>query len=121
MKLHRLLPKHLTKCRYDDIFSSTNSQGWQRTRQEFRSAPYTIKLEAKDRKIGHCFFKANQAKIANCVMASAVAQHIEAPIYANNTSQAKLCLLVFKRLINTFAQFTFFHRKFLEALSIFNN
>ena len=29
------------------------------------------------RKIRHCFFSANQAKIANCVSASSLSQHIE--------------------------------------------
>jgi hypothetical protein len=35
-------------------------------------------------KIRHCFFSTNQAKVANCVSASASAQHIEAPINTNN-------------------------------------
>jgi len=37
----------------------------------------------KDKKIRHCFFNANQAKIANCVSASSLAQHIEASIKRN--------------------------------------
>ena len=32
-----------------------------------------------DGKIRHCFFRAYKAKMANCVPASAVAQHIETP------------------------------------------
>jgi hypothetical protein len=32
------------------------------------------------RKIGHCFFRAYQGKMVNCVTASAAAQHIETPI-----------------------------------------
>jgi len=36
------------------------------------------------KKIRHCFFRAHQAKMVNCVPASAAAQHIEAPIITNN-------------------------------------
>jgi|COG998Drversion2_1049125.scaffolds.fasta_scaffold150823_1 hypothetical protein len=36
-------------------------------------------------KIGHCFFNAYQGKIANCVLESVAAQHIEAPISVNCT------------------------------------
>jgi hypothetical protein len=48
----------------------------------------------KIRKIRHCFFSANQAKIANCVSVSAATQHIEAPNNANNThpnNQSRFC------------------------------
>jgi hypothetical protein len=38
----------------------------------------------KHKKIRHCFFKADESKMVNCVSVSAVAQHIEAPINANN-------------------------------------
>jgi hypothetical protein len=34
-------------------------------------------------KIRHCFFSANQTKIANCVSASSLAKHIEASIKRN--------------------------------------
>jgi hypothetical protein len=45
---------------------------------------YPRMLSSLKEKIRHCFFSTNQAKVANCVSASASAQHIEAPINTNN-------------------------------------
>jgi hypothetical protein len=51
-------------------------------------------LSLKNKKIRSYFFKADESKKENCVSVSAAAQHIEAPINANNnhpTNQSGFC------------------------------
>jgi hypothetical protein len=45
---------------------------------------YNVLRYRKDKKIRSCFFKADESKMVDYVSASAAAQYIEAPIYANN-------------------------------------
>ena len=47
---------------------------------EANNGEEAISIFQEWQKIGHCFFGAYQAKMANCVSASAAAQHIETPI-----------------------------------------
>jgi hypothetical protein len=59
--------------------------------------------------LGHCFFSANQAKMANCVSASAAAQYIEVNQTQTKTIRiAKVDLIVnidFLKRGCTFRQF----------------
>jgi len=49
-----------------------------------------------NQKIRSCFFKAYESKMVICVSDSAAAQHIEAPIYANNNHLRSVLLSVIR-------------------------